>query len=71
MIAASNRLPRSTRKPASSISGRSNGRITASSSMVAPRQFSPMVRPFTVSASSRIRPLRISCATTAGTPPAR
>ena len=42
MIAASNRLPRSTMKPASSISGRSNGRMTRSSSIAAPRQFSPM-----------------------------
>ena len=42
MIALSNRLPRSTMKPASCFSGWSNGRMTCSSSIAAPRQLSPM-----------------------------
>jgi hypothetical protein len=70
MIALSNRLPRSTRKPASAFIGLVNGRITLSSWMVVERQFSPMVLPLTVGAFSRIRPCFISSLTTAGTPPA-
>jgi hypothetical protein len=35
---------------------RSNGRITSVSRILASRQFSPIVRPFTVSAASSISP---------------
>ena len=45
--------------------------MTRESSMRAVRQFSPIVRPFAVMASSWINPAPISSATTAGTPPAR
>ena len=70
MMALSNRLPRSTRKPASFFSGLSKGRMTLSSWMVVVRQFSPMVLPLTVGAFSLISPCFISSLTTAGTPPA-
>src|ERR1700753_3745904 len=63
MIAAVNRLPDSTRKPASSRSGWSNGRITFSSSIVASRQLSPIERPVAVIAASAVRPLRLQLVT--------
>ena len=62
MIAASNRLPLSTMKPASATSGLSNERITLGSSIVASRQLSPMVRPLAVIAPSRISPCFINSA---------
>ena len=40
--------------------------MTSRSSASRPRQFSPMVRPFTVFASSRILPALMSSLTTAG-----
>ena len=60
-------------KPASSFSGRSKRRITSLVlDLRASRQFSPMVRPLTVSALSSNQPAAHQFSdTTAGTPPAR
>ena len=70
MIALANRLPDSTRKPASATNGWSKQRMTLASAITASRQLSPMLRPLAVTASSWTNPAPINCATTAGTPPA-
>ncbi len=70
MTAELNRLPEKTTKPASVFIGASKVLITSGRTISASRQLSPMDRPETVMAFSRISPCFINSATTAGTPPA-